>query len=92
MSKRYMRKLYAVDIPVFDPSVSEQYWRNVGYFDTKDKALEFIRKNIGPCDDEGRLLIPLIQEIIELGQGGGPRPDASIRDRTIGLSIAAQSV
>lgn len=67
-----LRKRYTVDIPAVEPGVSGLSWRNVGYFDSKDKALEFIRQNIGPCDDEGHLLIPLIQEIIELGQGVVP--------------------
>lgn len=78
MDRQRARKRYAVDIPNIT-SDNEQYWRNVGCFDTKDKALEFIRKNIGPCDDEGRLLIPLIQEIIELDQEVVPDPTHSSR-------------
>lgn len=49
---------YAVDIP--DPFNMEGIWINVGHFEDKEKALQFVKENFG-ADDEGR--INLISEI-----------------------------
>lgn len=49
---------FVIDIP--DPFNLESSWINIGNFDDKDKALEFVKKTFG-ADDEGR--ISLISEV-----------------------------
>ena len=43
---------YLVDIP--DPGDA---WKEVGQFDSKTAAVEWIRKHIGPCDDDGNICL-----------------------------------
>ena len=41
-----------VDLPVLGGT-----WNNVASFDDKEKAIQWIRENIGHCDDEGNICL-----------------------------------
>lgn len=43
---------YLVDLPVLGGT-----WNNVASFDDKQKAIQWIRENIGHCDDEGNICL-----------------------------------
>ncbi len=56
--------MWAIDVP--DPNrIGEKF--NIDYFSTKEEAIAWIRKNIGPCDNDG--CISLISEIDEIECG-----------------------
>lgn len=60
--------IFCVDVP--DPaSLKTDYerWVNVGRFNTRAKAVEFIRDHIAPCDDQGRVM--LITTVERMGAG-----------------------
>ena len=64
---------FCVDVP--DPTslgTDDERWTNVGRFDSRSAALEFIREHIGPCDDAGR--ITLISAVEELPPSKPTRP------------------
>lgn len=50
---------YYVDIPTMETIKDgpEGAWTNVGTFSSKSEAIEWIRDNIGYCDDEGRICL-----------------------------------
>lgn len=47
---------FLVDIPT-ERTIGDDNgpWLNVGQFKTKEEAVQWIRDNIGPCDEEGRI-------------------------------------
>lgn len=51
-------KVFWVDIPC-EKTLREDEgpWLNVGKFKNKKEAIEFIRENIGPCDDDGNICL-----------------------------------
>lgn len=53
-----MAKIYYIDIPTEETiAEDESYWTNVKVTKTKEEAVEWIRANIGPCDDEGNICL-----------------------------------
>ena len=51
-----MAAIFYVDIPVKEHfGEDDDWWTNVATFATKAEAVEFIRENIGPCDDDGKI-------------------------------------
>lgn len=47
-----------VDVP--NPNTvgeGDNEWVNVGNFTTKSQAVAWIRENLGPCDDDGRICL-----------------------------------
>lgn len=57
------KKIFWVDIPK-DPTLQADKgeWQNIDSFDTKEEAIAFIREWFGECDEDGRLLDPLIAQ------------------------------
>lgn len=49
---------YFVDIPTVETiSSDEGAWTNLGTFSSKAEAVEWIRANIGWCDDDGNICL-----------------------------------
>lgn len=47
---------YLVDIPTLQTlETPDSGWTNVGSFASKSEAIQWIRENIGYCDDEGNI-------------------------------------
>jgi hypothetical protein len=50
--------MYYIDIPdQYETLKPEGSWVNVNTVKTKHEAIEWIRENIGWCDDEGRICL-----------------------------------
>lgn len=54
-----MKDVYHVDIP---PSEIGTEWIHVKTFKSKEKAVAWIRENIGWCDDDGNICLITEQE------------------------------
>ena len=50
--------IFYVDIPTPETVKSDDgSWVNLSTFNSKPEAVEYIRRHIGPCDDEGRVCL-----------------------------------
>jgi hypothetical protein len=51
------KKIFWVDIPDKDTVIQDydSAWINLKTFNTREEAVDWIRENIGYCDDEGRI-------------------------------------
>lgn len=56
--------MYAIDIPTAEcVGNDDAAWKTVAMLPDKASALQFIRDNFGPCDDEGKVcLITQLQD------------------------------
>jgi hypothetical protein len=50
------------DVHVLDNE--DKSWTNVANFTTKEEAVEWIRKNVGHCDDDGNICLITLGEKI----------------------------